>query len=125
MNNPVVASIVPTGGIELDHVPPGGVAPNVTLLPKHTPSGPIMVSGRGFTVITATAVQPVEKEYPMMLLPGASASNVPVVASIVPIAGLLDDHVPPVDVVDNVVLCPTQSASVPVMGAGIGSTETS
>lgn len=40
-------------------IPPGGVLANVTVLPSHTKSGPVMAVGSGFTVTGMVLRQPV------------------------------------------------------------------
>jgi hypothetical protein len=51
-------------------------------------------------------------------VPAKTPQKTPVLALIVPIAVLDELHVPVVDVVDNVVHCPTHTAPAPVMAPG-------
>jgi hypothetical protein len=53
----------------------------------------------------------------MVAVPAVKPVTTPVVGLITATAGLLDDHVPPVDVVAKLTVEPVQTVCVPVSGA--------
>jgi hypothetical protein len=118
---PVVASIVmlPLGVL---HVPPAGVALRVVLLPIHAVSVPLIVPGAALTVTTAEVLQP-PAVYTTVAVPGATPPIKPGLSIVAIVVGVID-HVPPVVVVVSVVVRPTHSVRLPVMGAGVGFTVT-
>lgn len=56
---PVVASILPTVGVLLLHVPPVVLLLSVVVAPWHTVNTPVIAAGTGFTVTTDVVTHPV------------------------------------------------------------------
>jgi len=111
---------LPTPGLLLLQVPLAGVELSVVFNPTHTFSEPVITVGLGLMVNTAEARQPVESVFVIVevvppLMPRAIPVDDPMLA-----LPLLVVHVPPPGVVFNVVVNPTHTSSVPVIGVGLG-----
>ena len=113
--------MVPTAGLLLLHVPPGVAELNVVVSPIQTSSVPVIGSGNGLTVRVFITIQSVPKPYVMLVVPADSVVTNPVVKPIVATLGLPLIHVPPKTASVHVVVCPTHSTPVPIMGSGVGS----
>jgi hypothetical protein len=114
---PIVAEDV----VLLLHVPPDGLVLKVVVRPTQTVLLPVIAVGTGLTNTDLVAMQPVGSIYVMVGVPPATPVTtllVPMVASAV----LLLLHTPPVVVSLNVVVRPTHTVAIPVIGAGSGLT---
>ena len=120
------ASTVPTAVVLLLHVPPAVALSRSVVLPVHTVAAPVMAAGSGLTVTTAVAAHPVDVLMILIVtVPAAMPPTRPVAELTVPTATSDDCQVPPgtgAGMLDNAVVEPTQTAAVPVMGAGTGAT---
>lgn len=114
--------MVPTAGVLLDQ-PPNGVASDCKMhWPTHTVLAPVMAAGIAFTLITPVRIQPVLSVYVIIDEPAERPVNKPVVALIVPVAGVPLLHVPPGVALDSSEVLPWQILIEPVMAAGMGCT---
>ena len=119
--DPTVAIVV----LLLLHVPPPASL-NVVVKPEHTLSAPSMAVGRGFTVNTAVAIQPVGNVYVIVTVVAVATVppvTIPVVDPIAATVLLLLLHVPPPASL-SVVVKPEHTSSVPDIAVGNGFTVT-
>ena len=100
------------------HVPPAGVEFNVVVKPTHTAALPVIAVGLALTVTVAVTVHPVPKEYVIVDVPAAAPVTTPVVDPIKALPLLLL-HPPPPGVEFKVVVKPTHTPNVPVIGVGV------
>jgi hypothetical protein len=123
---PLAEPIVPAAVLVLLQLPPVPVVESVVVLPMQTVLDPLIVpaSGNGFTVNARVAVadpQPLVTVYVILITP----AEIPVIfppASIVPIALLLLDHVPPPVPLDENVTAPvTHIFATPLTDPASGS----
>jgi len=91
---------------------------SVILEPTHTAGRPLIAAGSGFTVTVEVIKHPVGNVYVIVALPADIPVTVPEIGPIVATPALLLAHVPPDDVLLNVVVAPTQTDAVPVIAAG-------
>lgn len=95
----------------------------VVVPPTHS-VGPEMEAGKGFTVTCLVVEQPVAVNVNIILaVPAIRPATIPL-AFTVATAGLLELHVPPVDVVESEVVLLSQKLAMPVIAAGFGLMET-
>lgn len=118
------ASIEPTAGALLLQVPPLTVLVRVTVRPVHTLVEPDMVPavGEGFTVTGVSLMQPVGSAYVMFTVPVPAPVTTPLEEPTVATDVLELVQVPPVGVLDRLVLLPTQVLAVPLISDGSGFT---
>jgi hypothetical protein len=109
--------MVPTASVPDDHVPPVVVVANVVVAPAHTCNVPVMAAGAAETVTVLVEKQPVGSVYEIVDVPLAAPVTIPV-AFMVPTAGLLLLHVPPVVTQARVIVSAAQTLAGPVMVAG-------
>lgn len=104
-------------------VPPASAFVSVIDALSHTVLAPPIAAGFGFTVTTAETVQPVPNEYIIVDVPGVNPLTSPVAEPTVatPVA-LLVHSPPPGD--DKVVVDPTHTFRLPVIGDGADITVT-
>ena len=90
--------VVPTDatpGLPLDHVPPPGVEPSVSVPLTHIGAFPDIDDGRLFTVTTRVVRQPVGRLYEMVVIPPVIPVPIPVVVSIAKTDEAADVQIPP------------------------------
>lgn len=116
---PVPLTIAMPGALLL-HVPPVGVPVSVVVPPASQTCGtPVIAPGSANTVTVAVLRQPAPFVYVVLTVPALPPSSIPVLLPIVAVPVPADtDHVPPAGVADNVVVCPTQVVSTPVIAPG-------
>ena len=119
---PLLAPIVATAGVPLTHVPKAGEPVNVTDEPTQVMNGPVS-TGNGLTVTNAITKQPAGDVYVTVAMPPDMPVKTPV-PEIVPTVSGLQLQEPPVGVAESVVLPPTHTTIVPVIGPGLGLTIT-
>ena len=95
-NTPVPAPMVPAGDTLLIHNPPDTGCVSVVVRPWHTEEAPTIAAGAGVTVTTSVEIQPALNAYVIVVVPAVMPVSTPPVTSIVPTAGVLLLHVPPV-----------------------------
>ncbi len=117
---PVASPIVATAVLLLVHVPPPASV-RVELVPTQNDETPEIGLGNGFTVTVVVIRQPVGRVYVITDVPVETPETIPVVDPTVATVVLLLSQVPP-PASDNVVVLPTQTFVVPVMGLGSGFT---
>ena len=110
---------VPFAGVLLLHTPPVAALDKVTVLPSHTALVPVMIpaDGLAFTVIdwlTASLQSPVVTVYVIVVVPADKPLTTPVLL-MVATAGLLLIHTPPVVVLLNASVLPSQTAAPPLI----------
>jgi hypothetical protein len=89
----------------------------VMVLPTHTAAGPVIASGKGVTVITLDAEQPVpESVYTILAVPAATPVRRPVEGAIVATVGAPEVQTPPAVADESVVFAPAQTVYVPLTG---------
>jgi len=103
------------------HVPPAVASVRVELAPTHACRVPPIAAGIGSTVNVAKALQPSEEVYVIVTVPAETPVTVPPVLTVA-VAELLLLQLPPVVASLSVVLLPSQTAIVPVIAFGNGST---
>jgi hypothetical protein len=123
ITTPELGSTVATVVLSLVHVPPVLALSNVTVNPSHTFIVPV-IAANGSTVMFAVIAQPVGSVYVIVVVPGTIPDTIPVDEVTVATDVLLLAHVPPVDVLPNVVVKPWQTVDEPVIVAGSGLTVT-
>lgn len=117
VTTPVPGSIVATPVLLLLHVTPGVASVNVTVLPWHNSSGPLMFAGV-LTVTTRVAGQP-EATYIMLAVPAIMPVTQPEEFTVATaVLSLL--HVPPGVASVKQLIAPLQKLLTPVIGAGRG-----
>jgi hypothetical protein len=89
----------------------------------HTDDSPVMIAGKGLTVKEEIVLQPVAKEYVIFTTPGTTPVTIPVNEPTVATAILLLVQVPPPVLLVSVVVLPSHTLNVPVMGTGDGLTK--
>ena len=104
-------------------VPPGVGELNVVVAASQMFILPDMAAGVVFTVTVVAAMHPPVKEYVISDVPAAFPVTTPLATSIVAFVLLLL-HVPPVIVFDSVVVAPSHTTAVPVIGDGVAYTVT-
>ena len=116
--------LLPTVAVEPDvlQVPPPGLL-SVVLSPTQTVPLPVIAEAPGVTVTTIVVVQP-PAVYEIVAVPVAIPLTTPVVEPTVAVPVAEDAQVPPVVVLDSVVVCPTHTDGVPVIAGGAGFTLT-
>lgn len=70
-----------TAVLPLDHVPPAGVEPSVSVPLMHIGAFPDIEDGRLFTVIVRVVLQPVDRLYEIVVTPPVFPVPIPVVVS--------------------------------------------
>lgn len=124
------ASIDAVAGAELDHTPLAVALDKVVVPFKHTEAVPVIAATTGNGFIVATAVdlpiqpKPLVTVYEIVVLPADIPASNPVVAFMVPIAGVLLLHTPLPVVLARDVLAPTHALRVPVITSTAGTTFT-
>ena len=114
---PVEAPTDAVAGTLLLHAPPVVASASVLLPPIHNMREPVIGATAGSTLSVVVAVQPVVPTNVITAVPVAIADTEPVVAPMVATEVLLLDQVPPpVTASANVVLAPTHSVVLPVIG---------
>jgi hypothetical protein len=121
VSTPVAALIDAMPGSDELHEPPGAALLKVAVAFSQTTPLPVMVPGKGFTVTTADAKQPVDSAYVIVLVPAEAPVTSPMLP-IVATAGVLLLHVPPAVTSDCNVERPEHTCAIPVTGAGNGLT---
>jgi hypothetical protein len=113
---PIVAILV----VPELHTPPL-VLLSTPVVPGHSPlpNGPVIAVGKGFTVNTAVAIQPVGRVYIIVSIPAVIPLTTPVAEPIVAFV-LLTLHTPPPVASLRVAVPPGHTDSVPVIHAGSG-----
>lgn len=124
VNTPVAEPIVATPVVPLIQVPPEVASLSVIVDPSHTAVLPVIVAGNGLTVTVVLVLQPVGNVYVITDVPVATPVTTPEEEPTVAIPVLPLVHVPPDEVLLNVVVDPTHTFVVPVMVAGNGFTVT-
>ena len=114
---PVEEPIVATPVLELVHVPPPIAATRLVVLPIQMMLVPVIADGVAFTVTTAVFTQ-LPAVYDMVTVPAATPVTTPVDEPTVAKPVLLLLHVPPVVAQASVVVAPSHTVSVPVIGNG-------
>ena len=109
----------------LSHVPPAGEELNAVVKPMQTFSVPVIGAGLGLTVIVVVFIHPVPRVYVITVVvlgtnPVTIPDDDPTVASTI----LLEPHVPPAGVEFKVVVKPTHTFVIPVIGVGLAFTVT-
>lgn len=115
------APIVAMAVLLLLHTLPAGDELNVVDAPTHTANVPPIDDGRGLTVSSAIAPQPVDSTYEIVVVPDempVATPNELIVATVV--ANEL--HVPPPGALDKVTEPPSQMLNEPVIEEGVGLT---
>ena len=79
----------------LAHVPPEVVFPSVVVEPVQTLAVPVIAEGIGLLNRVSLALQPVDKEYEIVAIPGNTPVTIPVADPTVSMAVLLLLHEPP------------------------------
>jgi len=92
---PLAIPIEPMAGVLLDHVPPATEWVSVVVFPSHTELEPMIDAAAAVTVTVSVDRQPALNAYVTVVVPPVRPVSTPPV-EIVPTAGLLLDHVPPV-----------------------------
>lgn len=105
-------------------MPPLVASDKVPPAPVHTSPLPVTGNGFGFMVSVKVSKQPVAKVKVMTTVPAETVATYPVVEPIVATPGVPELQ-RPAPLLDNVVVCPLQSAAAPVIAAGKGFTVTS
>jgi hypothetical protein len=114
VSSPVVALMVATDGLLMDHVPPDGVAVSVAVCAGHTDADTI--TGNGFIVTSRVTGQPVPEARKVILaLPAFTPVTTPVLLTVA-IPVLLLVHVPLAFV--RAVVAAWHKSAVPVMADG-------
>lgn len=108
---------------ELLHDPPVLGLVSSVVVAVHRLLLPLIVPGEGVTVIAFVTVQPVPKEYVMVVVPAETPVTTPDSEPILA-AVLLLSHQPPGTISVSVVLAPVHTVDAPLMGAGAGLTVT-
>jgi hypothetical protein len=111
------ASIDALAGILLVQVPPAVVLASEVVRPWHTVSVPVIAAGNALTVAVAVVIQPEGNVYVMSVVAVAMPVTTPE-ASMVATEVTALDHVPPEAAVLSVVILPSHTDNVPVIGAG-------
>jgi hypothetical protein len=122
LSNPVAVTSAMPGLSELQ-VPPDGRPVSAAVLPAHKPVGASIEVTEGRTVAVAEDEQPLGKVYVNVVSPGLCAVTMPDVGSTDRVAGLAEDHAPPViPEIESAPDMPSQSVSDPPMVPGRGLT---
>lgn len=116
---PDEAPTVATAVVPLTHVPPGDALLSVVVDPAQTDSVPVIAGGAGLTVTTVVRTHPGVLVYEIVAVPAATPVSMPVVSPMVAMPGAAEAHVPPVVGSESVLVPPTQTTVVPVMGGGV------
>ena len=122
-NTPPVL-IVPVAGALLTHVPPAVALLNVVVCPTQVVSVPVMAAGSAFTVAVTVIEQLLGSVYTMFVVPAEIPPRTPLPMPIVPVAGVLLDHVPPVGVPVRLLVLPSHTCSEPLTPVGNALTST-
>ena len=116
VTTPEPEPIVATAGVLLAQTPPRGRLVRVTTSPTQSLEGPEIFDGSGFTV-TFWVTNPREPRlYVIVVTPALTPNTIPEDEPIVPIATLLLLQTPPGAVFESVVVDPTHTVKVPVIG---------
>jgi hypothetical protein len=123
---PVVEPIVATAVFTDVQTPPLVALLKVVLPEGHTVAVPVIVPafGEGLTVTTIVAAavpQLLVTEYDIVVVPAVTPVTIPEDEPIVAIAGVTEDHTPPVVALLNVVVLVGQTVAVPVIVPAAGS----
>jgi hypothetical protein len=106
-----------TFALLLLHMPPVTALLRLVVEPRQTDVGPVIPAGKGLTVNTIIAWQPVLSIYVILAVPEVTPVTTPVVDPIVAFPLLLL-HVPPEVVLLRLEVSPMQTCGVPVIAAG-------
>jgi hypothetical protein len=107
------------------HVPPDVALVMVMVKPPaHTVDAPTIAAGNGNTVTIVVMIQPVESVYVITEVPAEMPVTTPDINPTWAFEVSELDHVPPVSVSDNEVVCPTHTVLIPSIGVGSGLTVT-
>lgn len=101
--------------------PPAVALVSVVLLPTQMSLTPTMMDGSGFTVTSSSLRQPVGSVYVIIVVPGYIPVTTPVPASMLAGAPLGPLQIP-TGVLASVVVRPSHTCGLPVIGVGSGST---
>ena len=110
--------------VPLVHVPPPVASLKVVARPAQTLAVPVIDDGKGFTVTTFEATQPVARVYVIADVPDATPVITPVEEPMVAIVVTPLVHVPPPVASLRVVVKPAQTVAIPVIDDGNGLTVT-
>ena len=128
VTRPEKVSIVATGGVLLDHVPPFTVFDKVVVVPAHSCRIPLIGAGSGSTVITVVVIQVNGEVYVTVAVPVTplviNPVLGPIVVAVATLAGVHDQVPPEVASFKTIVAPPGHNVSVPVIATGNGLTVT-
>jgi hypothetical protein len=114
-------STVAIAGLPLDHAPPGTTFESVVVPPRQTVVRPVIAGGTGFTVITASRVQPVPGiVYVIVAVPTLIPVSTPVAEPIMATTGAELDHTPPGVALLNIEVLPSHTCIIPEITDGNG-----
>ena len=122
---PVEEPTIATAVLLLTHVPPEETSDKGIVVPEQTTFGPVIADGSGFTVMTAVAMQPVDRVYVdihVLGIPTMPPVAIPEDEPIVAIAVLLLLQAPPVGASLNVIVDPEHTLFGPKIFPGNGLT---
>jgi len=119
---PVAEPTPATTVLLLLHVPPVVASAKVIAEPTQMLVRPVIAEGKGLTVTTRVAKQPVESVYVIITVPAEKPVTTPEAGLTEATDGLLLVHVPPVVASASVVDDATHTVAVPVIAAGTGLT---
>jgi len=106
-----------------DHTPPPVKSENGAHAPIHKSAGPEIGNGAGLTVTAPVRIHPVVGAvYVTVSTPVAIPDTIPLTGVIEPVVTGVLAQVPPAGVDDTVVVEPTHTLSVPVIGVGVALT---
>jgi hypothetical protein len=111
-----------TAELLLVQLPPGVGSVSVVVRPLQMLVVPAIAAGLGYTVIGVVIRQPVGNVYVMVVAPSATPVTTPVVEFTEAMAPLADDHVPPGEASERVLVAPRHTLETPKMGSGVGFT---
>ena len=124
VTTPVAESTVAFAGLLVDQMPPGVAWLSAVVAPTQTLSVPFMAAVAAFTVTCVILEQPAPIAYVTLVVPTATPVTMPVEMPTVAFVGALLTHVPPVVVLESVIVWPTQTTFSPRLAESAGFTET-
>jgi hypothetical protein len=122
VTNPVPAFILATAALLLLHTPPIVAEARADVLPLQILRLPVIAAGAAPTVRTSVVIQPVDRAYVILEVPGAIPKATPLAEPIVATEVLLLVQTPPAVAEPSIVELPAQVTRAPSIGEGSGVT---